>query len=167
MTTQPSIEKIKKRADFVRIAAKGRKIVTRTLVLQAVLPQGEAGARGPIPEIIAIDAEGAKNHDQEAVALGRRRRQAEVRSHREAVPCADDRTEAKSNVFVGFTVTKRVGNAVVRNRVKRRLREAVRLNLPELAVPGGWYVIIGRHTALEADFSVIRKDLRYALRKVR
>ncbi|MGI9480894.1 MAG: ribonuclease P protein component [Hyphomicrobiales bacterium] len=69
-------------------------------------------------------------------------------------------------VRVGFTVTKKVGNAVVRNRIKRRLREAVRLALPEHASPGYDYVVIGRKGSLERDFDALKSDLALAIDKV-
>ena len=60
---------------------------------------------------------------------------------------------------VGFTVTKRVGNAVVRNRIKRRLREAVRLSLFGLARDGVDYVLIGRQGTVHRRFDTLREDL--------
>lgn len=59
---------------------------------------------------------------------------------------------------VGFTVTKRVGNAVVRNRVKRRLREVVRQDKAH-AQKGFDYVVIGRKTTIERDFGDLGQDL--------
>ena len=67
---------------------------------------------------------------------------------------------------VGFTVTKRVGNAVVRNRVKRRLREAARLTLGDTAREGYDYVVIGRRDTLDRSFGALREDLAAALAKV-
>ena len=65
---------------------------------------------------------------------------------------------------VGFTVSRKVGNAVERNRVRRRLREVVRL-APGL--PGGHdYVLIGRRAALALPFEQISDDFRRALRRV-
>ena len=59
---------------------------------------------------------------------------------------------------VGFTVTKALGKAVVRNRMKRRLREAVRLNLG--ALPAPWMVVMnGRKGLLDADFCAIQKEV--------
>ncbi len=59
---------------------------------------------------------------------------------------------------VGFTVTKALGKAVVRNRMKRRMREAVRLNLS--ALPPSWMVVMnGRKGLLDADFSAIRREV--------
>jgi len=63
-------------------------------------------------------------------------------------------------VRVGFTCSKKLGNAVARNRAKRRLREVARLGLPELARPGWDYVLVGRPEATIArDFAALRADL--------
>lgn len=67
---------------------------------------------------------------------------------------------------LGFTVSRKVGNAVERNRVRRRLREAVRLHASPLVRPGYDYVVIGRRGALAASFSAIVKDLQSAFRRV-
>lgn len=67
---------------------------------------------------------------------------------------------------VGFTVTKRVGNAVVRNRVKRRLREAARLVMPQYARAGYDYVLIGRRETLRRTFTALKDDLATALGRV-
>jgi len=64
---------------------------------------------------------------------------------------------------VGFTVTRKVGNAVTRNRVRRRLREAVRLTMPPLARPGFDYVVIGRLGTIARPFDLLREDLHRAL----
>ena len=67
---------------------------------------------------------------------------------------------------VGFTCTKRLGNAVVRNRIRRRLKEAARLTMPGLARPAHDYVLIGRQGAITRDFEAIRKDIISALDKI-
>ncbi len=67
---------------------------------------------------------------------------------------------------LGFTVTKRVGNAVVRNRTRRRLKEAARLNLAERPLVGVDLVLIGRASTRGRDFAALREDLRRALAKV-
>jgi ribonuclease P protein component len=69
-------------------------------------------------------------------------------------------------VRVGFTVSKQVGNAVQRNRVRRRLREMVRLKPETAFAPGHDYVLIGRRTALALPFSDIALELDGALRRV-
>lgn len=66
---------------------------------------------------------------------------------------------------VGFTVTKKVGNAVVRNRTKRRLREAARLTLPTLHAQGWDLVLIGREGTAGRRFALLVEDLRGALRQ--
>src|SRR5262245_1082510 len=67
---------------------------------------------------------------------------------------------------VGFTVSRKVGNAVVRNRVRRRLREVVRLAPGVQMQPGTDYVLIGRSAALEAAFDRLAGDFAGALDQV-
>jgi len=66
----------------------------------------------------------------------------------------------------GFTVTKRLGSAVIRNRARRRLKEAVRLVAPDHAKGGFDYVLIGRQGALDEAFGDIMEQLRVALSKI-
>ena len=67
---------------------------------------------------------------------------------------------------LGFTVSRQVGNAVERNRVKRRLREAVRLSADDKFCAGHDYVLIGRRAALALPFSDMLRDLDAVLRRV-
>ncbi len=67
---------------------------------------------------------------------------------------------------VGFTVSKQVGNAVERNRVRRRLREIVRLTGPAALRTGHDYVLIGRRNALAAPFNEMMTAFDKALRRV-
>lgn len=104
-------ERLKRRAEFLRVASKGRKAPVHGLVLQALARNDAGPAR------------------------------------------------------IGFTVTKKVGNAVVRNRTKRRLREAARLLLRTVPVQGVDLVIIGRDTTRARPFALLVDDLRRALAK--
>lgn len=67
-------------------------------------------------------------------------------------------------VEVGYVTSKKVGNAVVRNRVRRRLREAVRRVMPEAVTGGGQYLIIGRKAAETAPFETLLADMKKGLR---
>ena len=69
-------------------------------------------------------------------------------------------------IRVGFTVTKRVGNSVVRNRVRRRLRAAANVVIQEHAAKGNDYVIIGRFGTTQRKFNGLVKDLESALQKL-
>ena len=64
---------------------------------------------------------------------------------------------------VGFSSGKKVGNAVRRNLVKRRLREAFRMEMPE--IKNGLYIVAARSLAAEADFRTLQKSLKYLLKK--
>jgi len=67
---------------------------------------------------------------------------------------------------VGFTASRKVGNAVARNRAKRRLRALADKVMPEAADPGHDYVFIGRTETLKRDFAAMEEDLRHALKKL-
>ena len=67
---------------------------------------------------------------------------------------------------LGFTVSKKVGNAVERNRVRRRLREIVRLSGTNRMQSGHDYVLIGRRAALKIPFARIAEDFEGALRRM-
>lgn len=76
------------------------------------------------------------------------------------------RDDGSSDMRVGFTVTKKIGNAVVRNRMKRRLRALARDVLPDSGVRGADHVLIGRNGGIERDYAVLRAELVKALAKV-
>ena len=67
---------------------------------------------------------------------------------------------------VGFTVSRKVGNAVVRNRVRRRLRDAAGQVIPVQAKAGHDFVIIGRAASLKRPFGALRRDLETALKQL-
>lgn len=110
--TQPKAPRLKRRAEFLRVASRGRKAPTPGLVLQVLLRDDDAPVR------------------------------------------------------LGFTVTKKVGNAVVRNRTRRRMREAARLLLRDTAATGADLVLVGRDTTRTRRFTDLIDDLHRSLRKL-
>lgn len=68
-----------------------------------------------------------------------------------------------SRCGAGFTATKKIGNAVTRNRAKRRLREIARLLLPLHGQPGFDYVFIARAATPDREWSRLVNDVKYAL----
>ena len=79
---------------------------------------------------------------------------------------ARDRGDAQV-LRVGFTCSKKVGNAVARNRAKRRLREIARLILPRFGQAGHDYVLIGRaNVTATTKFNALQDELLAALRKL-
>ena len=108
------LQRLKQRAEFLRVASHRRKWVTPGLVLQAV------------PSVPADDV----------------------------------------SVRVGFTVTRKVGNAVKRNRARRRLRAAAAEVLPGQARAGFDLVLIGRDSTLTRPYRDLVGDLQSALRRL-
>lgn len=102
-------ERLKKRAEFLRVAGRGRKIAMPGLILQ-VLP-----------------------------------------------------TEAAAGLRAGFTVTRKVGNAVVRNRTRRRLKEALRLLAAGRDLAGADIVLVGRDATRRLPFATLKAELETAL----
>jgi ribonuclease P protein component len=109
MPTPP--QRLKRRAEFLRVASKGRKAPMPGVVLQALKRDDDAPAR------------------------------------------------------IGFTVTKKVGNAVIRNRTRRRLKEAARLLLAGRGLIGVDLVLIGRDGTRKRDFPSLQRDIARALEK--
>lgn len=103
--------RLTRRAEFLRIAAVGRKFSTPGLVLQAA-PSDQPGPR------------------------------------------------------LGFTCSRKVGNAVARNRARRRLRAAAREVMPDAAAPDRDYVLIGRVDTIDRPYELLKQDLRMALKRV-
>lgn len=79
---------------------------------------------------------------------------------------ARDRADNDPAMRIGYTVTKKIGGAAVRNRLKRRLRALARELLPEAGLAGHDHVLIGRSDGVTRDFQQLRADLRRALAKL-
>lgn len=79
---------------------------------------------------------------------------------------ARDRADGEALVRAGFTATKRIGGAVVRNRAKRRLREAARALLPLHAAPGRDYVFIARAGTPTRAWGRLLDDVKIALQSL-
>jgi ribonuclease P protein component len=76
------------------------------------------------------------------------------------------REDGDDRIRLGITVTKKIGGAVVRNRMKRRFRSLARDLLPVQGVAGADHVLIGRQGGIERDFALLRAELEKALRKL-
>jgi len=113
-----AVGRLKRRAEFLRVAASRRKWVAPGLILQAAPAEPQA-----------------------------------------------DQASAPA-VRVGFTCSKKVGNAVARNRAKRRLRAAAREIIGVEGKPSHDYVLIGRTETLRRPYALLLQDLRTALKRV-
>jgi ribonuclease P protein component len=106
-----------------------------------------------------------------AVAIERLKKRADFLACAQAPSCAKGavvvqaraRGDERPLVRAGFTATKRIGGAVQRNRAKRRMREAARLLLPELACPGYDYVFIARGGVTTRPWARLLDDVKSAL----
>lgn len=74
--------------------------------------------------------------------------------------------QAPDAVRFGVTVTRKIGNAVCRNRMKRRFRALLRDMLPTMGIAGADHVLIGREGGVERDFALLRTELQAALARV-
>ncbi len=120
--------RLKRRADFLRLAASGIRAARPGLVLQAAprnAPSRPASRSG-----------------------------------------TGEKRTANTEIGVGFTTTRKLGKAVVRNRIRRRLREAARRVLTSHGRPGTDYVLIGRKGTLDRSFADLERDLSSALEQV-
>jgi ribonuclease P protein component len=76
------------------------------------------------------------------------------------------RGDDDAKIRAGYTVTKKIGGAVVRNRMKRRFRALARALLPGMGLAGADHVLIGRDGGNECDFANLQADFIRALAKV-
>ena len=79
-------------------------------------------------------------------------------------PCLTLSYVKAGRLQAGFSVSKKVGGAVVRNRVKRRMREYFRLQIPQLK--GGYYVFSARLPAAQADYHPLAKEMEKLMRRM-
>ncbi|HSF63956.1 MAG TPA: ribonuclease P protein component [Paracoccaceae bacterium] len=129
----------------------------------------------PGAEGIGSDAGGPDQPPAVSACLDRIRKRADflraAQARRQGSPAfllqARDRRDGGTETRVGFTCSKKVGNSVMRNRARRRLREIARLVMPGRARAGWDYVLVGRPGAtVERDFALMLADLELALARV-
>ena len=129
-------------------------------------PEAPDDKTGNRPPAVSVCLETMQKRS-DFLAAARARRQGTASMMLQARKRRDDENVPANLIRVGFTCSKKVGNAVARNRAKRRLREAARAVLPKHGKPGWDYVLIGRRdTTAQRDFQDMLGDLRYALKKV-
>jgi ribonuclease P protein component len=130
-------------------------------------PQGHRAAQGFRPqEAVGLKAAGPGGPAMETLKSRAHflRAQRGVRRSSGALTlevCASP--EAGEGVRVGFTASKKVGNAVARNRAKRRLRAAANALLPLYGLPGNDYVLVARTATIDRPFEALLADLKDAL----
>ena len=76
-----------------------------------------------------------------------------------------EKPELEGFINIGFTATKKLGRAPIRNRIKRRIRSAVMELIEKYGHIGHHHVFICRHRALESDYEEILRDVKYVLKK--
>ncbi|MFN3452969.1 MAG: ribonuclease P protein component [Sphingorhabdus sp.] len=77
-----------------------------------------------------------------------------------------DRQDDSPAIRLGITITKKVGNAVIRNRMRRRFRALAREMLSDKGKAGADHILIGRDSGIERDFDTLRVDMVKALGKL-
>ncbi|MFC7378048.1 ribonuclease P protein component [Brevundimonas sp. GCM10030266] len=77
-----------------------------------------------------------------------------------------DRADGDASIRLGFTATRKIGGAVIRNRAKRRLREAARALAPQFGVAGSDYVFIARMGTPDRDWDRLLDDVKSALTRL-
>jgi len=77
-----------------------------------------------------------------------------------------DRRDGDPAVRLGITVTKKIGGAVIRNRMKRRFRALAKAALPTLGIAGADHVLIGREGGVERDYAQLSAELETALKRI-
>ena len=77
-----------------------------------------------------------------------------------------DRDDGDPAMRLGITVTKKIGNAVIRNRMKRRFRELARALLPAQGFSGSDHILIGRSGGIERSYAMLSDELARALKKI-
>ena len=77
-----------------------------------------------------------------------------------------DRKDGDPTPRLGITITKKVGGAVIRNRMRRRFREIARAMLPAQGFAGADHVLIGREGGIERDFAALEAELAKALSRI-
>ncbi len=115
------------------------------------------------PEFLKTAATGAKWVTPGLILQARRRPPPAIA---ESGKAAIRKPREEDEVRVGFTVSRKVGNATQRNRARRRLRAAAAEVLPELGRPGTDYVLIGRARTLDRPYAELVEDLRSALERI-
>ncbi|MBU2943564.1 ribonuclease P protein component [Shimia thalassica] len=129
-------------------------------------PEDGTATQGIKPPAVSVCLEVLKNRS-EFLAASRARKQGTKAMMVQARKRRSDEAADPDAIRVGFTCSKKVGNAVARNRAKRRLREVARAVLPVKGKPGWDYVLIGRATETSVrPFEVLKGDLMYALKKL-